>query len=46
VKAVAQSLPPEVFQRVSWREGSNEPLSGRFAGVRVRHAGGNRGRAR
>jgi len=46
VKALAQSLPPEGFQRVSWREGSNEQLSGRFAAVRVRHAGGNRGRAR
>jgi SRSO17 transposase len=46
VRVLAQSLPPDAFQRVSWREGSNEPLSGRFAAVRVRHAGGNRGRAR
>jgi SRSO17 transposase len=46
VKALAQSLPPDAFQRVSWREGSNAPLSGRFAALRVRHAGGNRGRAR
>ena len=28
------------------REGTNEPLSGRFAAQRVRHAGGNAGRAR
>lgn len=46
VKALAQSLPPAAWQRVSWREGSNQPLSGRFAAVRVRHAGGNSGRAR
>ncbi|MGH8679400.1 MAG: IS701 family transposase [Burkholderiales bacterium] len=46
VKALAQSLPPDAFQRLSWREGSNEQLSGRFAAVRVRHAGGNTGRAR
>jgi SRSO17 transposase len=46
VKALAQSLPPSAFQTLSWREGTNEPLSGRFAAVRVRHAGGNKGRAR
>jgi SRSO17 transposase len=46
VKILAQSLPPEAFQRFSWREASNEVLSGRFAAVRVRHAGGNIGRAR
>jgi len=46
VKALAHSLPPDAFQRLSWREGTNEQLSGRFAAVRVRHAGGNRGRAR
>jgi len=46
VRALAQSLPPDAFQRVSWREGSNEMLGGRFAAVRVRHAGGNTGRAR
>jgi SRSO17 transposase len=46
VKALAQSLPPAAWQRVSWREGSNQQLSGRFAAVRVRHAGGNSGRAR
>src|SRR5512134_515364 len=46
VKALAQSLPSAAFQRLSWREGTNEPLRGRFAAVRVRHAGGNLGRAR
>lgn len=46
VKALAQSLPPSAFQTLSWREGTNETLSGRFAVVRVRHAGGNQGRAR
>lgn len=46
VKALAQGLPASAFQNISWREGSNDTLSGRFAAVRVRHAGGNLGRAR
>lgn len=46
VKALAMSLPAQRFQTVVWREGSNAPLSGRFAAVRVRHAGGNVGKAR
>ena len=46
VKALAQSLPRRAFQNISWREGTNEALSGRFAAVRVRHAGGNAGKAR
>ena len=46
VKALAQSLPGRMFQNISWREGTNETLSGRFAAVRVRHAGGNAGKAR
>lgn len=46
VKALAQSLPTQAFQYVSWREGTNETLSSRFAAVRVRHAGGNSGKAR
>ena len=46
VKALAMSLPPQAFQVISWREGSNDKLSGRFAAVRVRHAGGNSGKAR
>ncbi len=46
VKALALSLPSQAFQTVTWREGSNAALSGRFAAVRVRHAGGNSGTAR
>jgi SRSO17 transposase len=46
VKALAHSLPAETFQTISWREGTNATLSSRFAAVRVRHAGGNAGRAR
>ena len=46
VKALAQSLPEQAWQMISWREGSNDSLSGRFAALRVRHAGGNSGRAR
>jgi SRSO17 transposase len=46
VKALALSLPTRAFHTISWREGTNEPLSGRFAALRVRHAGGNAGRAR
>ncbi|MCX7257925.1 MAG: IS701 family transposase [Polaromonas sp.] len=38
VKALAMSLAPELWQRVSWREGSNDMLSGRFAALRVRAA--------
>jgi SRSO17 transposase len=46
VKALAQSLPDSAFQDISWREGSNESLTGRFAALRVRCAGGNVGKAR
>lgn len=46
VKALALSLPAQAFQTISWREGTNAPLTGRFAAVRVRHAGGNAGKAR
>jgi len=46
VKALAQSLPSSAFHNISWREGSNERLTGRFAAVRVRCAGGNVGKAR
>jgi SRSO17 transposase len=46
VKALAMSLAPSAYQTISWREGTNAPLKGRFAAVRVRHAGGNAGRAR
>ena len=46
VKALALSLPANAFHTISWREGTNAPLSGRFAALRVRHAGGNAGKAR
>jgi SRSO17 transposase len=46
VKALAQQLPDSALQTIHWREGTNETLSSRFAAVRVRHAGGNAGRAR
>jgi SRSO17 transposase len=46
VKALATSLPGSSYQTISWRDGSNAPLKGRFAAVRVRHAGGNAGRSR
>ncbi len=46
VKALAMSLPSEAFQTITWREGIDTPLTGRFAAVRVRHAGGNVGKAR
>jgi SRSO17 transposase len=46
VKALAMLLPPQSFQSISWREGTNASLVGRFAAVRVRHAGGNAGKAR
>lgn len=46
VKTLAHALPPSALQIISWREGTNQTLSGRFAAVRVRHAGGNAGRAR
>jgi SRSO17 transposase len=46
VKVLALSLPSRAFRTINWREGTNETLSGRFATVRVRHAGGNTGKAR
>lgn len=46
VKALAQSPPNQLFQNINWREGTNGTLNGRFASVRVRHAGGNTGKAR
>ena len=46
VKTLAQSLSDRAFRIVRWREGTNDTLSGRFAAVRVRHAGGNVGKAR
>lgn len=46
VKELAFGLPENTWQNISWREGTNAPLTGRFAAVRVRCAGGNVGRAR
>ena len=40
------TLSAEHFRTVQWREGTNQILSSRFAAIRVRHAGGNIGRAR
>ena len=37
-KKLAMGLPAEAWTDVEWREGSNEPLSSRFAAVRVRPA--------
>jgi SRSO17 transposase len=38
VKALALSLKPSAWRRVTWRQGTNEKLSSRFARVRVRAA--------
>jgi len=38
VKALAMALPPEAFRTVTWREGTNTPLTSRFAALRVRPA--------
>jgi SRSO17 transposase len=46
VKALARALPASAMQTINWRQGTNATLSGRFAAVRVRHAGGNAARAR
>ena len=46
VKTLAHGLPRGAFQDISWRQGTNERLTGRFAALRVRCAGGNIGKAR
>lgn len=38
VRALALALPATQYRRVTWREGTNAPLSSRFARVRVRAA--------
>jgi SRSO17 transposase len=38
VKALALSVPQHDYREVSWRQGTNEMLSSRFAAVRVRAA--------
>ena len=45
LEALALALPLEAWKLVSWREGSNETLSSRFAAVRVCAAHGNTPRA-
>ena len=46
VKTLALGLPDSAFHNISWREGTNERLTGRFAALRVRCAGANVGKAR
>ena len=46
VKTLALGLADSAFHTISWREGTNERLTGRFAALRVRCAGGNVGKAR
>ena len=38
VKGLAETLTPQQWRTVEWREGTNEKLSSRFAAVRVRAA--------
>lgn len=38
VEELALDLPKSDWRKISWREGTNEPLSGRFARIRVRSA--------
>lgn len=38
VKTLAIALPPQQWKTVTWREGTNQALSSRFAAVRVRCA--------
>jgi SRSO17 transposase len=40
VRALAEGLPAAAWQAVTWREGTAEPLSSRFAALRVRPAQG------
>ena len=43
---LAQSLPPDAFTTITWRQGTNEPLWGCFAALRVRYAGSGTGKQR
>ena len=45
VETLAHSLPAQKWRTVSWREGTNAELSGRFARVRVRAASRDQQRA-
>ena len=40
-KTLAMGLPKQAWRTVSWREGSNDTLSSRFAAIRVRPASGD-----
>jgi len=44
VRELAQGLPAASYRTITWREGTNAPLSSRFARVRVRAAQGDRPR--
>ena len=37
-KELAMSLKPRAWKNITWREGTNAPLAGRFAAIRVRPA--------
>jgi SRSO17 transposase len=39
VKTLARSLPEKDYSTVTWRQGTNEPLTGRFAALRIRISG-------
>jgi SRSO17 transposase len=39
VKTLALSLPEKDFSTINWRQGTNEPLTGRFAALRIRMSG-------
>ena len=45
VLELARALPVQSYRTVTWREGTNAPLSSRFARVRVRAAQGDQPRA-
>jgi len=42
---LARALPAKSWRKITWREGTKESLSSRFARIRVRAANDNRGRA-
>jgi len=41
IRVVAETLPPEAWRAVTWRQGVAEPLASRFAALRVRAAHGD-----
>lgn len=45
VRELAQALPAACYRTLTWREGTNAPLSSRFARVRVRAAQADRPRS-